>query len=247
MIFTTGMPLAPVLLPPPHAVRPAARLALTATAVRVFLNMCKLPFQDGWVSDARPGGLIDGAPREESLLDETDQELGAEGDHRDDEHAGEDTVRIETVLRGADDQTQTSLSAQDLADQRTDDRETERGVEAGGDPGERRRHGHVPDDLQRRTAEDPGVGHDVPIHFPHALEGVEEDHEEHQDRGEQDLRRTADAEGDDEDGPEHDAGDRIHHLDEGPEHVSEERALPQQDAEEYAGGGAADEAVHGLL
>ena len=82
-------------------------------------------------------------------FEQREQEFRDERDDRDHQHSGEHAVRIEAVLRGPDDQADAVLRAEHLADQRADDREAERGVQAGDDPGERGGHGDVPDDLQR--------------------------------------------------------------------------------------------------
>ena len=60
---------------------------------------------------------------------------------------GEDAVRVEVVLRGADQQAQPLVGAEDLADDRADEGEAEADVQAGEDPGERGRQHDVPGDL----------------------------------------------------------------------------------------------------
>ena len=149
--------------------------------------------------------------------------------------AREHAVGVEVVLRGGDDQAQALLGAEELADDGADDREAESDVQAGDDPGQRGRQHHVAGDLHPGGAQHPGVGDEVGVHFADALECVEEDHEEDQDRGQHDLRCRAQAQPHHEDEAEHDARERVHRLDVGPEHVGEEADLPQQDAEHDAG------------
>lgn len=191
----------------------------------------------GWVRGVRRLGRGRRAPGQQPVFELADQPLGAEHDDRDDEHRGEHAVGVEVVLRGLDDQAEAALCAEHLSDQRADDGEAEGAVQAGYDPGERGGHGDVPDDLHLGGTEHCGVGQDVAVDLAYALEGVEEDDEEHQHRGEQDLRQHADAERDDEDRAEDDPRDRIDHLDVGAEHIGEEAALAQRDTEDHAGDG----------
>src|SRR3954447_221396 len=186
-------------------------------------------------------------PLEEGPLEEGDEVLGAERDDRHDDHAGEDRVRVEVALRLADDQADAVLGAEHLRDEGADDREAERGVQARDDPGHRRRDGHVPGDLQRRGPEDADVRDQVLVDLPHALEGVEEDGEEHEHGGEQDLREDPEPEGDDEDRAEHDPRDGVQHLDVGAEHVREVAVRTERDADDDPDDRAEREALEGLL
>ena len=89
------------------------------------------------------------APGQQATFEQGDQVLGDQRDDGDDEHPGEDAVRVETALRWSDDQADAVLGAEHLADEGADDGEAEGGVQAGDDPGQRRGHGDVADDLQR--------------------------------------------------------------------------------------------------
>ena len=163
------------------------------------------------------------------------------------DHAGEDGVGVELPLRLADDEPDAPLRAEHLADQRADDREPERGVQAGDDPGHRRGDGDVARDLEWRRAEHPDVGDQVRVDLADALEGVEEDDEEDQNGGQQHLRERAQAEGDQEDGAEDDAGHRVDDLDVRAQDVGEEPVLPEQQPDRDARDGAEDEPVDRLL
>src|SRR5487761_334289 len=178
------------------------------------------------------------APGEQPPLQLADQALGGERQDRDDQHRGEHAVRIEVVLRGGDDQPEAFLRAEELADDRADDGEPESHVQARDDPGERGRQHDVTDDLEPGGAEHARAGDEVAVDFPDALEGVEEDDEEDQNGGQHDLGGRAQAQPDDEDRAQHDARQRVHGLDVGPEDVGEEPDLPQQDPEDNAAGHA---------
>ena len=114
------------------------------------------------------------------------------------------------------------LGAEELPHDGADEREAEADVQAGQDPGEGGWQHHLGGDLPAGGAEDAGIGDQVAVDFPGALEGVEEHPEEDQHDRQQDLGRQPEPEGDDEDRPEHDAGDRVHDLDEGPEDLGQE-------------------------
>src|SRR5581483_11398491 len=113
------------------------------------------------------------APAQHALLERRDQRLGRERDQRDDEHPGEHAIGPEGVHRCSDDQAEALLGTEQLADDRADDREAERDVEARDDPCHRRWEHDVAGDLEAARAEHAGVGDQVAVHFPDALEGVE--------------------------------------------------------------------------
>src|SRR5438445_251044 len=79
-------------------------------------------------------------------------------------------------------------------------------------------------------AQDAGVAQEVPVHRAGALEGVEEHAEEHQHDHQQDLRPQAQPEGKHENRPQHDARDRVEHLDERPEDLGQETDPAKRDA-----------------
>src|SRR5207253_10255325 len=49
-------------------------------------------------------GTLVRPPFEQPVLDQRDERLGGERHHREDEHRGEDAVRVEGALRGGDEQ-----------------------------------------------------------------------------------------------------------------------------------------------
>ena len=72
------------------------------------------------------------------MLELGDERLGGQSDDADDDHRAEDAVRVEVVLRGGDDEAEALLGSEELADDRSDDREAEGDVQARDDPDERR-------------------------------------------------------------------------------------------------------------
>src|SRR5690348_3285399 len=161
MMVSDGAPAATEPPPDPEEVWDAALLQpLTASAVtaaaaaatvvnRLFTEDLSLLMRCG---DGRTGGGSDTGitarprrpPPQQSLLQGGDQSLGDQRDHRDHDHAGEHAVGIEVVLRVADEQPHPFVRAEQLADDGADEREAEADVQAGEDPGERRRQHHVP-------------------------------------------------------------------------------------------------------
>ena len=131
----------------------------------------------------------------------------------------------------ADQQAEALVGAEELADDRADEGEAEADVQAGEDPGERRRQDDLTGDLPARGAEDAGVGDEVAVDLAGALEGVEEDPEEHQHDGQDDLRgrcrgRTRRVKSD----PSTMRGIEFATLMNGDEHVGEEADPAERDA-----------------
>ena len=186
-------------------------------------------------------------PRQQALLDDAHQCLGAQRQQLDHQHRAEHAVGVEGVLRRGDHQTEAVLGAQELADDSADDGEPERDVQAGDDPGHRRGDHHVAHHLQPRRAEHADVGDQVAVDAAHPLERVEEHHEEHQHGGQQHLRRQSQPEPHHEDRAEHDARQGVDDLDVRPGHVGQERDLAQQHADHDPADHAAGEAEQRLL
>src|SRR6185437_17041790 len=78
-----------------------------------------------------------GTPGEQTVLKHRHQGFAAERQESDHQHGAEDAVRVEGVLCRGDDQSQTVLRPQKLADDRTDDRKSQGHMQAGDDPGHR--------------------------------------------------------------------------------------------------------------
>src|SRR5690242_14919989 len=236
-------PVVPELLEPDEllqAARAAAVATAAAIAIRGLLGM-------GCSSGGGGFGGGRGPPGQQAAFQQADQALGGQRQDRDDQHRGEHAVRVEVVLRGGDHQPEAPLGAEELADDRADDREPERDVQAGDDPGQRRWDYDVAGDGAARGTQDPGVVEQVAVHLTDALEGVEEHHEEHQDRGQRHLGGDAQAEGDGEERAEHDPRDGIGDLDIRADDLGKETELAEQHADDHPGYHAEDEAEHGFL
>src|SRR6476660_4793925 len=132
------------------------------------------PLVRGWLSlDCRTSVGLGRTPAEQPALEDADQTLGGERDDCDQDHAGEDAVHVEVVLRGPDQQAQALVGAEDLADQGADEGEAEADVQAREDPGEGRRQDHVAGHLPARGPKQAGVGDEVAVHLARPLVGVE--------------------------------------------------------------------------
>src|SRR6478609_2181782 len=81
-------------------------------------------------------------PAQQVVLQDGDEGFGDEGDDRDQHHPGQDTVHVEVVLRRADEQPESLVGPEQLADDRADEGEAETDVQAGQDPRERGRQHH---------------------------------------------------------------------------------------------------------
>src|SRR5712691_6742874 len=162
---------------PPQALRPT--IAPTAT------NALRLsPYIDRFSSLNRNFAAdATGSPLDEPVFERADEPLRDEGEDRQQEHAREHPVDVEGVPRVVDELAKARGGPEQFPDHGADDGEPEADVEAGEDPGE----GGRDDDLGRQAAvvgaEDARVRDQVAVDLAHALEGVEEDDEEHEHYG----------------------------------------------------------------
>src|SRR5438309_6115788 len=204
------------------------RSSLRDRVSRCFAAFAFLPLLDAWYFERV------GTPLDETVLEPGQGALGGERDHGEDEHRREDAIWIERRLGRRDDQPDTMDRAEVLADDRADEREAEARVEARKNPRKRGRQDHVRGELALARAQDSRVRDQHAVDLTDALEGVEEDHEEHEDDGERDLRPDAVADGDDEDGAEHDTGHRVQRLDIWGEHIREQTDPAERDTEDHS-------------
>src|SRR6185437_8764165 len=78
-------------------------------------------------------------PAQEIALQPLDREIDAENDGRGEDEAGEDAGRVEDAFRLRHDVADAARRAEILADDGAGEREADRGMEAGEDPGHHRR------------------------------------------------------------------------------------------------------------
>src|ERR1700736_1533948 len=88
---------------------------------------------------------------------------------------------------------------------------------------------------------------EVGVDAPRALEGVEEDDEEHDAPGQHDLGEQTEAEDHRDERHQRDAGQRVERHDVGLEHAGQPVAAPEHQAGHEAGGDAGEEAPDGGL
>src|SRR2546423_2038076 len=129
--------------PPPAtllAQAPVPRTNRTATAAATLRTMlCSL--------DIGGCGKLRRAPAQQAPFQPRDEPLGGQRDDGDDEHGGVHAVGVERAARLVDEQPETVLGADELADDGADEREPEGDVQAGDDPRHRGRHDHLPGHL----------------------------------------------------------------------------------------------------
>src|SRR5438094_8016525 len=187
------------------------------------------------------------SPLDEPLFERADEALGDEGEHRQQEHAGEHAIDVEGVAGVVDQLAEAGRGPEQLPDHGADDGQAEADVEACENPGE----GGGDDDLERQApvvgTEDAGVGDQIAVDLANALEGVEEDDEEHQHDGGGRLAPERETEHDREQGAEHHARDRVRGFDEGRERFGEQLDAAEHDPEDDAEYRADDEADYLLL
>src|SRR5437764_5028393 len=104
--------------------------ASIATYVRFIRSLLEVS-QGNFVPVVRP-------PLDETVLERRDEELGRERDHGEDEHRGEDCVRVEGPLGEGDQVAEPVDRADELADDRAHEGEPEARVETRDDPRQRR-------------------------------------------------------------------------------------------------------------
>src|SRR3569833_1581731 len=220
-----------------RAVAAARAAAVTRLTVRMSEGSLYLCFEAGcgWT------------PAQEAFLEDGEQPFGQQRDYRDDDHSGEDARRVERAQSVVDEQAETLVGTAVLPDDRADDGEAERRVQRGEDPEDRAGHDDRAQYLHPAGAQDPGVVHQVAVDLPGALEGVEERREGGQDERGGHLGGHAEAEPDDEQRGQDDAGDRVGGLDERRAHVGQEPAAAQHDAEHDAARAAERETDQGLF
>src|SRR6266849_4128263 len=163
---------------PPQALRvtiaPTARNALRLSPC---IDRFLLSLNRNFAADAI------GSPLDEPVFERADEPFRNEREDGQQEHAREHPVDIEGVACAVDELAEARRRPEQFTDHRADDGQTEADVEAGENPGEC----GGDDDFGRQAAvagaENAGIGDQVAVYFTHALEGVEEDDEEHEHHG----------------------------------------------------------------
>src|SRR5260370_1093958 len=215
-----GEPPDAALFEPPHAARMVASATAPPTAKNArCLDPCINRFSSlNWYFAANSTG----SPLDEPFFDGADHPLRDEREDCEQEHAGKHAVDVEGVPGVVDELAEAARRSEEFADDGADDRQPETDMQAGQNPRERRRD----DDLGRQpsivSAEDARVGDQVAVDLAHALEGIEEDHEENEHHGGPRLAPDGnDPEHDREERTEHHPRDRVCRPDEGGKHLGE--------------------------
>ena len=188
----------------------------------------------------------DRPPDQQPVLDQRDEPVDRDHEGGEHEHAGEHAGDVEHALGLLDQIAEPGRRAEIFADHRADHREADRRVQRGEHPRQRRRPIDVAHELAVVHAEHAGVGEHGRAHLLDALIDVEEHDEEHERDAERDLRPDAEPEPQREDRRQHDARQRVDHLDVRIEHRGDARLLGEPEADQHAGDRADDEGEHRL-
>src|SRR5207244_2632848 len=242
MIFTSAgeLSVAGAAVLPPHAVRTNTAVRTNNNGrmnMRIRLLLLNLDFAaDCW-----------GPPSDQAVLERGDECFRQQRHGGQQQHPRENTVGVEVVF-GAVDQLPDSLGcAKELAYDRSDQGQAEADVKARDDPAERRGNDHLGGQPSIVSAEDACVGDQVAFDFTDALERVEEDDEEDEDRRGRNLGANVQPERDGEQSSQDHPRYRVRGFDVDREDVGQEPVPAQQHADHHAQHRADDEAEDRLL
>src|SRR5260370_38184515 len=175
-----------------------------------------------------------GSPLDEPVFERADEPLRNEGEDGQQEHAREHSVDVEGMACAIDELAEARRRPEQFPDHGADYGQAKADVEAGENPGECGRD----DDLGRQAAvvgaEDARVRNQVAVHLAHALEGIEEDDEEHEHHGRPRFAPHRQTEHDREERAENNTPDGTRALDEERKGFSEQLDAAQQDTQDDA-------------